>query len=199
MRGCQTSVFKKPISFIRVSQCLVGVIHQMTTRQEQQKENWRHSGSAFTVSTVFFLIRWRFCCAAVGSVSSQAGIMSCELSRLEQAFPLPPGSPAVLPGRGGAGKGPHACLHLFLLAEPRSQQCRPQPFSAPISHLSRSRGEASLYPRRSCQSKSGRAGLEVTPLCQGGSVSAALTAAAAAAAAGAMLVGDGSRLAYVAS
>lgn len=113
----------------------------MTTRQVQQKENWRHSGSAFTVSTVFCLFRCRFCCGAVGSVSSQAGITSCELSKLEQAFLLPHGSPVVLPGRGGAGRGPHACLHLFLLAEPRSQQCRPQPFSAPISHLSRSKGE----------------------------------------------------------
>lgn len=168
----------------------------MTTRQEQQKENWGHSVSAFTVSAVFFLIRCRFRCAAVGSVSSQAGITSCELSKLEQAFLLPPGSPVVLPGRGGAGRGPHACLHLFLLAEPRSQQRRPQPFSAPISHLSRSRGEASLRPRRSCQSKSGGAGLEVTPLCQGGSVSAPPTAAAAA---GATLAGDGSRLAHVAS
>lgn len=170
----------------------------MTTRQEQQKENWSHSGSAFTVSTVFFLILCCLCCAAVGSVSSQAGITSCELSKLEQAFPAPP-RPGRTTGEPG-GRRPHACLHLFLLAEPRSQQRRPQPFSAPISHLSRSRGEASLRPRRSCQSKSGRAGLEVTPLCQGGSVSAALTAAAAAAAAaGAMLAGDGSRLAYVAS
>lgn len=152
---------------------------------------------AFTVSTAFFLIRCRFCCAAVGSVSSQAGITSCELSKLEQAFLLPPGLPVVLPGRGRAGRGPHACLHLFLLAEPRSQQRRPQPFSAPISHLSCSGGEASLRPCRSCQSTSGRAGLEVTPLCQGGSASAALTAAAAAV--GAMMAGDGSRLAYVAS
>lgn len=132
----------------------------MITRQEQQKENWSHSGSAFTVSTVFFLIRCRFCCAAVGSVSSQAGITSCELSKLEQAFLLPPGSPVVLPERGGAGPGGghmlvcifscwlspdhnNAGLSLFLLPSATSPAAEGRPVSvlaAPVSQSHAGRG-----------------------------------------------------------
>ncbi len=94
----------------------------------------------------FFLI---YCCLwfiSVSSISAPVGIMSCELSKLEQPFLLPPGSSVVPLGRA---ERPHACLHLFLLAEPGSQQHRPQPFllpwSCPLSQLSPHCTEAS-YP-----------------------------------------------------
>lgn len=88
----------------------------LQTTTQHKKKNGRQSSLRFI---------------AVGSISSLAGIMSCVLSTLEQPFLLLPGSPVVLPG--GAER-PHACLHLFLLAEPGSQQHRPQPFLLPSSN-----------------------------------------------------------------
>lgn len=90
----------------------------LQTTMQHEKKNRRQSSLRFI---------------AVGSISSLAGIMSCVLSKLEQPFLLPPGSSVVLPG--GAER-PHACLHLFLLPELRSQQHRPQPFLLPSSNSS---------------------------------------------------------------
>lgn len=74
----------------------------------------------------FFIIFYAHCCLcliSVSSISSPAGILNHELSKREQ--------PSLPPARldcgsaGGKWRGPHACLHLFLLAEPGSQQHRP--------------------------------------------------------------------------
>lgn len=105
-----------------------------------------------------------------------------ELRAVNAGTTLPPAARLACGSAGGSGEA--TCLSTSLPAGwARITTTQASAISAPViqfslSSLHTAQRGASPCPHRSCQSNSSWAGLEVTPLCQGGSVSAALTAAA---------------------